>query len=269
MPAPLVMLLLFPAIGALSGLLAGLFGIGGGLVIVPALNAAFVAGVVAVDPAVRMHVAIGSSLAVIVFTAISSVRAHHGYGAVLWPAVRGLAPGVVVGALLGAWVADALATRALEVVFGVFVLLMAAHMGLAPRVAAAGERRMPGLAKNLGAGTGIGAVSALGGIGGGIMTVPYLAWHGVPLRTAVGTAAACTLPVALSGAAGYAWAGWTAQTPAWSLGYLYWPAIGGVAVAAVLTAPLGAQLAHRLPVRQLRRLFALLLVIVAVDMLRG
>jgi uncharacterized membrane protein YfcA len=268
MPAPLVMLLLFPAIGALSGLLAGLFGIGGGLVIVPALNAAFVAGVVAVDPAVRMHVAIGSSLAVIVFTAISSVRAHHGYGAVLWPAVRALVPGIVVGALLGAWVADALATRALEVVFGVFVLLMAVHMALAPRVEAA-ARGLPGLAKNLGAGTGIGAVSALGGIGGGIMTVPYLAWHGVPLRTAVGTAAACTLPVALSGAAGYAWAGWTAQTPAWSLGYLYWPAIAGIAVAAVLTAPLGAQLAHRLPVRQLRLLFALLLVVVAVDMLRG
>jgi uncharacterized membrane protein YfcA len=269
MPAPLVMLLLFPAIGAVSGLLAGLFGIGGGLVIVPALNAAFVAGLVAVDPAVRMHVAIGSSLAVIVFTAISSVRAHQGYGAVLWPAVLGLAPGVVLGGLLGAALADALATRTLEVWFGVFVLLMAAQLALAPRVQAAAGTGLPGPAKNLAAGTGIGAVSALAGIGGGIMTVPYLAWHGVPLHQAVGSAAACTLPVALAGALGYALAGQGDAALPFSSGYLYWPAILGVAVAAILTAPLGAKLAHRLPVRQLRLLFAALLVVVALDMLRG
>ncbi|NGP52790.1 sulfite exporter TauE/SafE family protein [Thioalkalivibrio sp. XN8] len=269
MPTPLVMLLLFPAIGAVSGLLAGLFGIGGGLVIVPALNAAFVAGLVAVDPAIRMHVAIGSSLAVIVFTALSSVRAHHGYRAVLWPVVLGLAPGIVVGGLLGAALADALATRALELWFGAFVLLMAAQLALAPRVQAAGGAGLPGPGRNLAAGTGIGAVSALAGIGGGIMTVPYLAWHGVPLHQAVGTAAACTLPVALSGAVGYALAGQGAGTPAFSTGYLFWPAVLGIAVAAILTAPLGAQLAHRLPVRQLRILFAVLLVVVAADMLRG
>jgi uncharacterized protein len=115
----------------------------------------------------------------------------------------------------------------------------------------------------------IGSLSALGGIGGGIMTVPYLAWHSVPLRIAVGTAAACTLPVALSGAAGYAWVGQGASLPAWSTGYLYWPAIAIIALASMLTAPLGARLAHRLPVRQLRRLFALLLLVVAADMLLG
>lgn len=269
MPATVALLLIFPAIGALSGVLAGLFGIGGGLVIVPALNAVFAAGIVAMAPEARMHVAIGSSLAVIVFTALSSVRAHHGYDAVLWPAVRGLAPGIVAGGLLGAWLADALATRALEIVFGVFAILMAMQIGFAPKVAPAARRPLPHAAGYLGAGTVIGAVSALGGIGGGIMTVPYLAWHAVPLRIAVGTAAACTLPVALSGAFGYALAGQGTAIPGWSTGYLYWPAIGVIAVASMLTAPLGAWLAHRLPVRQLRRLFAALLVVVAVDMFLG
>jgi uncharacterized protein len=269
MPTPVAMLLIFPAIGALSGLLAGLFGIGGGLVIVPALNAVFAAGLVAMAPDARMHVAIGSSLAVIVFTAMTSVRAHHGYGAVLWPAVRGLAPGIVVGALLGAWLADLLATRSLEVVFGIFATLMALQIGFGPKVEPVAHGSLPGLPSYLGAGTVIGSVSALGGIGGGIMTVPYLAWHAVPLRIAIGTAAACTLPVALSGAVGYALAGQGTAMPGWSTGYLYWPAIGVLALASMFTAPLGARLAHRLPVKQLRRLFALLLLIVAADMLIG
>jgi uncharacterized protein len=269
MPTLLAMLLIFPAIGILSGLLAGLFGIGGGLVIVPALNAVFAAGLVAMEPGVRMHVAIGSSLAVIVFTAVSSVRAHHGYGAVLWPAVRGLAPGIVAGGLLGAWLADALGTRSLEVVFGVFAILMAAQIGFAPKVEPEAHGALPGMPAYLGAGAVIGSVSALGGIGGGIMTVPYLAWHSVPLRMAVGTAAACTLPVALSGALGYALAGQGAPMPGWATGYLYWPAIGVIALASLFTAPLGARLAHRLPVRQLRRLFAVLLLVVAADMLIG
>ena len=269
MPTPLLLLLLFPAIGAVSGLLAGMFGIGGGLVIVPALNAAFAAGLVAVDPAIRMHVAIGSSLAVIVFTAISSVRAHHGYGAVLWPAVFVLAPGVVLGGLLGALVADQLGTRTLEIVFGAFAILMAARLALGGKGEVEAHARLPGPVGAATAGTAIGAVSALVGIGGGIMTVPYLAWHSVPMRTAVGTAAACTLPVALAGAAGYAIAGLGAGVPPGSSGYLYWPAIAGIALASVLTAPLGARLAHTLPVRRLRQLFALLLVAVALDMALG
>lgn len=269
MPSLLALLLIFPLIGALSGVLAGLFGIGGGLVIVPALNAVFAAGLVAMAPEARMHVAIGSSLAVIVFTAISSVRAHHGYGAVLWPAVRGLAPGIIVGGLLGAWLADLMATRTLEVVFGVFAVLMAAQIGFGPKVEPQAQGPMPGWPGYLGAGTVIGSLSALGGIGGGIMTVPYLAWHSVPLRTAVGTAAACTLPVALAGATGYALAGQGAAVPGWATGYLYWPAIAVIALASMFTAPLGARLAHRLPVRQLRRLFALLLLVVAADMLIG
>jgi len=261
--------LVFPLIGAVSGLLAGLFGIGGGLVIVPALNALFVANAVEVDPAVRMHVAIGSSLGIIVFTAISSVRAHHRRGAVLWPAVKGLVPGIVVGGFLGAWLADLLDTRTLEIVFGTFAALMALRLAIDRGSDMESHGRLPGPAGYSLAGTVIGCVSALAGIGGGIMTVPYLAWHSVSIRKAVGTAAACTLPVALAGAGGYVIAGAGASVPAWSTGYLYWPAIGGIAVASVLTAPLGARLAHALPVRRLRQLFALLLVLVAVDMALG
>lgn len=269
MPTPVAMLLIFPVIGALSGLMAGLFGIGGGLVIVPALNAVFAAGLVTMAPEARMHVAIGSSLAVIVFTAFSSARSHHGYGAVLWPAVRGLAPGIIAGGLFGAWVADALATRSLEIVFGAFAALMAIQIGFAPKVEPETHGTLPRLPGYLGAGAVIGSVSALGGIGGGIMTVPYLAWHAVPLRQAVGTAAACTLPVALAGALGYAIMGQGMALPPWTTGYLYWPAVGVIALASMLTAPFGARLAHRLPVRQLRMLFALLLLVVAADMLIG
>jgi uncharacterized protein len=154
-------------------------------------------------------------------------------------------------------------------VFGVFAILMAAQIGLAPKVEPEAHGTLPGLPAYLGAGAVIGSVSALGGIGGGIMTVPYLAWHSVPLRMAVGTAAACTLPVALSGAVGYALTGQGAPMPGWATGYLYWPAIGVIALASLFTAPLGARLAHPLPVRQLRRLFAVLLLVVAADMLVG
>jgi uncharacterized membrane protein YfcA len=262
----MAILLVFPLTGAVSGLLAGLFGIGGGLVIVPALNALFAAGVVAVDPSARMHVAIGSSLGVIVFTAVSSVRAHHRLGSVIWPAVRGLVPGIIVGGLAGAFIADRLETRTLEVVFGVFAALMALRLATGGRGEVESHGGLPGAAGFSIAGTVIGAVSALVGIGGGIMTVPYLAWHSVAIRKAVGTAAACTLPVALAGGLGYVFAGAGAAVPAGSTGYLYWPAIAGIAVASVLTAPLGARLAHALPVRRLRQLFAALLVVVALDM---
>jgi uncharacterized membrane protein YfcA len=263
-------LAIYLGIGALSGLLAGLFGIGGGLIIVPALNAVFAAGLVEIAPEFRMHVAIGSSLGVIVFTALASTRAHHRLGSVLWPAFRGLVPGVLAGGLLGAAIASVMGTRNLEVVFGCFALLMAWRMASGgERKAPGGGHRLPGAFGQAVAGLVIGTVSALAGIGGGVLTVPWLAWNSVPLRTAVGTAAACTLPVALAGSLGYFVTGWGTPLPAGATGYLYWPAIAAIALASVFTAPVGARLAHRLPVRRLRQLFAGLLVVVAVDLLLG
>lgn len=260
-------LLLFPLIGMASGLMAGLFGVGGGLVIVPALNLVFISFDLGVPAGNRMHFAIGSSLAAIVFTAVSSARAHHVRGAVVWDAFRRLVPGVVAGGLLGAVVADVLANRTLQATFGAFVIVIATYIMLGYRPAPG--RRLPGAAVTFGAGLVIGAVSALAGIGGGSMIVPFLVWAATPLRKAVGTAAACALPVSLSGAVGFALAGWGVTGPSWSSGYILWPAVLGISVASMLTAPVGAWLAHTLPVARLRQAFAVLLIVVGLKMLAG
>jgi len=259
--------LLFPVIGVASGLMAGMFGVGGGLVIVPALSLVFAASDLGVPAGSRMHFAIGSSLAVIALTAISSARAHHLRGGVDWAAFWRLVPGIVGGGLLGAVIADAMPNRALQATFGTFVIAIAAYILLGTRQPPG--RQMPGVPVTLGAGTVIGCVSALAGIGGGVMAVPFLVWAGAPLRRAVGTAAACTLPVALAGAAGFAFAGWDEVGPAWSSGYLYWPAIAGIAIGSMTTAPVGAWLAHTLPVVRLRQTFAVLLIVIGARMLMG
>lgn len=260
--------LVYPAIGVLSGTLAGLFGVGGGVVIVPALNFLFILWHTPVPEEARMHFAVGSSLGVIVFTSLSSLRAHHRRGAVLWPAVRRLTPGIVAGGMLGAAIASALSNGALQSTFGVFVILIALYIVVGYRPA--GSRPLPRAAGAFAAGVVIGSVAALGGIGGGILTVPFLLWCTVPLRHAVGTAAACTFPVALAGAVGFVVMGWKlAGAPALATGFLYWPAIAGIAAGSVLAAPLGAWLAHTLPVEHLRRAFAVLLILVGLRMLLG
>lgn len=260
-------LLLFPLIGAVSGLMAGLFGVGGGLVIVPALNLVFSTFDLGVPADSRMHFSIGSSLAVIAFTALSSAYAHHSRGAVVWAAFRRLIPGIVTGGLIGAMIADALANRTLQATFGAFVIAIAIYviMGRRPRHG----RHLPGNTVTFIAGSVIGGVSALAGIGGGVMTVPFLVWAATPLRHAVGTAAACTLPVAVAGAAGFAIAGWGGPAPSWSTGYILWPAVLGISVASMITAPVGAWFAHTLPVGRLRQAFALLLIVIGLRMLIG
>lgn len=260
-------LLLFPLIGVVSGLMAGLFGVGGGLVIVPALNLVFASFGLGVPEDSRMHFAVGSSLAVIVFTAISSGRAHHVRGAVVWGAFRRLVPGLVAGGLLGAFIADSLANRTLQAGFGAFAVVIAIYIIVGYRPAPG--RRLPGAAMTSLAGVLIGAIAALAGIGGGSMIVPFLVWAAVPLRSAVGTAAACALPVSLAGAVGFAIAGWGGTGPAWATGYILWPAALGISVAGMLAAPVGAWLAHTLPVARLRQTFALLLVLVGLKMLAG
>lgn len=246
------------ATGLLAGLLAGLMGVGGGLVIVPALLFAFAWQ--GVDPAHLAHLAVGTSLAAIVPIAIASLRAHHRHGAVEWPAVARLAPGLMLGAWGGAWLAKELDTQMLQRLFGAFLVLVAWQMVRSRRIQA-GRIRLGGIGLGV-AGLGIGLVSGLVGIGGGTMTVPLLAWQGRPLPRAVGTSAACGLPIALAGALGFFYYGRRAALPE-ALGFIHWPALLPIAVLAVLAAPWGARLAHRLPVRQLRRLFALVLLAVA------
>lgn len=259
-------LLIYLLVGAFAGTIAGLLGVGGGLIIVPVLALLFQRWGFA--DSVLMHLAIGTSLATIVLTAISSMRAHHRRGAVDWSVFRRLTPGIVIGALLGAVIADFMPAKALRLFFGVFELAVAAQIGL--NLMASPHRRLPGGVGMGIAGTVIGALSAVVGIGGGTLTVPFLVWCNVALRNAVATSSATGLPIAVAGAVGFVLTGWNApDLPPWSTGYLYWPALAGIAAASLVFAPLGAWLAHTLPVHTLRRFFAIFLAVLGVRMLLG
>lgn len=260
-PAVIVALL---ALGATGGLLAGMLGVGGGMVLVPFTTLLLARIGVASDLTLKM--ALATSLATILFTAVSSVRAHHARGAVRWGLIASLAPGIAVGALGGAQVARFLPSGALHVVFATFLFFAATQMilGLKPKTA----RPLPGTAGLAAVGTGIGAVSAVVGAGGAFMSVPFMNWCGVAMHHAVGTASALGLPIAAAGTVGYMIAGMSQPgLPPGSLGFVHGPALVALATASVLTAPAGAWLAHRMNVAQLRRVFAMLLYAVGAMML--
>ena len=259
-------LLWFLLLGAFAGTAAGLLGIGGGLLIVPVMVEVLQAGYPGAGWIV--HVAVGTSLATIVVTAIAAVLAHHRRGAVLWPVFWRLTAGIIAGALLGAWLADAVSGQVLRAIFGVFELLVATQLLLGAQ--AHGSRDLPGVAVTALAGMVIGLVSAVLGIGGGTRTVPFLLYCGVPIRQAVATSSGCGLPVALAGTAGFMLTGWQVTgLPVYSTGYVYWPAVAGIAAASMVFAPLGVRLAHSLPPLALRRLFAALLLLLGARMLYG
>lgn len=255
--------LLFPLLGAASGFLAGLLGVGGGIVVVPGLLQVFVAAGVA--PEHRLRLALGTSLAAICFTALSSLRAHHARGAVDWGIVRRITPGIVAGTLAGTWVAAFLPERGLEIFYACFLAAVCVRMLGERRTEA--RRPLPGPTGLAAAGAGIGLLSGLVGIGGGSLSVPYLVRSGVVIHRAVGTSAAIGAPIAISGAAGYVVHGLGAQgLPGYSVGYVHLPALLGVALVSVCFAPIGAALAHRTSVRRLRRWFAAFLLVVAARM---
>ncbi len=257
-----MVVVLYILVGILSGTIAGLLGVGGGVIIVPAMI--FLLGLQATDPNVIPHVAIGSSLAVIVLTAVASTLSHQKRSAVIWRDVGLLSPGLLAGGLLAAFIASLLNAQNLKIAFTLFLLFIAAHMLLASDRDSGFRCRIPAPAMPL-AGLIIGSVSALVGVGGGAMAVPLLLWCGRGIRKAVGTSAACTFPVALSGAAGFMLAGREMPgLPMYATGFIYWPAVAGIALGSVLAVPLGAKLAHQLPKKTLTRLFALLLIVVAV-----
>jgi uncharacterized membrane protein YfcA len=247
--------------GGLAGLLAGLFGIGGGLVLVPFF--VFLFDLQGFDESLVMIMAVATSLATINVTALSAILAHQRHGAIVWSAVQRLVPGVLAGGLLGAWIADDLPAAALRTIFAVFMCYVSLQMALqkTPRAGHCAVNA-PLLA---GAGTVIGALSAIIGIGGGTLTVPLLVKLNYPLRNAVAISSACGLPIAFSGTASYALLGWhKSGLPDGSLGYIYLPAFFAIIASSILLAPLGAKLAHQLPARKLQRYFAALLFVVAV-----
>lgn len=263
---PLLDLSAFLLTGMLSGLLAGLFGVGGGVVAVPALI--FIFGHLGIGGSWVPHLAVGTSLAAILGTGAASTLAHHRRGAVRWDLVGRLAPGIVLGAWAGAGLAGILPELMLKRLFAAFLVYVGMRMLLSPRVHTG--RTLPGRAALWAVGSGIGALSALVGIGGGTMTVPFLAGRGIELRRAVGTSAACGLPIALAGAIGFAIVGLGRDgLPPWSTGFVYWPAVGLLLLASMPAAPLGARLAHALPVQLLRRGFGVLLLGVALRLALG
>jgi len=252
------------ALGTITGFVAGLLGVGGGLIVVPALVLLFQHFGIGADK--LMHLALGTSLTTIIATSLSSIAAHHHHGNIRWPVFRTLTPGIITGVLGGSWLADHIDGGNLRIAFSVFVLIVATQMLLDLKPQA--SRQLPGYAGNGIAGAIIGLVSALVGIGGGTMTTPYLLWNNIPIRQAIGTSAACGLPIALFGSLGYLLAGLDAGgLPPGSSGYIYWPAFFGIITTSILFAPLGARLTTLLPVKVLKKLFAVVLMAVAVRLL--
>jgi uncharacterized protein len=252
------------AVGTFIGFLSGLLGIGGGLTLVPVLAALYDAQRIA--PGNSVHLALGTAMAAVAFTTMSSVRAHHGFGGVDWSIVRRLAPAMVAGALLATSLSSLVPQRALAIAFAVIVYLGATQMLLGRKPASA--RTLPSGGPLFAIGFAIGIVCGLVSAGGAFLTIPFMLFCGVSMRTAIGTAAALGVPAAVMGTVGYVVSGLHEPgLPPWSVGFVYLPALAAVVCASVLFAPVGARLAHRLPVDSLKRGFSLLLFALATRMI--
>jgi uncharacterized membrane protein YfcA len=250
-------------LGAAVGFCAGLLGIGGGMLMVPFITLLLDAHGFAPEHVV--HMAIATSLATICFTSLSSVRAHHRRGAVLWPVALRFTPGILIGSWLGAMIATHLNTRALAATFAIFVGFSATQMLLDKKPKP--HRDLPGPAGMLLAGGTIGVLSGLVGAGGGFVSVPFMTWCNVRIHNAVATSAALGFPIALAGTFSYVYQGWAEPgLPSGAVGFIYLPALLVISIASVLTAALGARAAHALDVKALKRVFAGLLYCLAAYM---
>lgn len=251
-------------IGAFVGFFAGMLGIGGGAIMVPLLAILFERQGLPREH--LLHLSVGTAMATILFTSMSSVRAHAARGALRWDIARAMVPGVLAGGLIGSGIAGAIPVKWFAALFSLVVYAASVNILIdrSPRA----SRELPGAAGMFGAGFTISAVSAFAAIGGAFMTIPFLLYCNVAVLQAIGTAAIVGFPIALAGSAGFVATGMGQQgLPAYSIGYVYLPALAGLVLAGVLTAPLGAAAAHRLPARWLRRIFALLMFALATRML--
>lgn len=250
-------------LGVFAGFIAGLFGIGGGLIIVPFLSFAFSSSGVA--PEFVMHMALGTSLTSIIFTSLSSAAAHHRKKAIVWSIFIKIIPGILLGTFVGSHVAAYLPTRFLKIFFALFLYYVAFHMIWKQKIEA--KRTLPQSSGMIAAGTGIGFISSWVGIGGGTLSVPFLTWCSVEIHKAIGTSAAIGLPIALTGALGYISAGWgKTGLPEYSIGFVNLAALLFIVLGSILTAPVGVKLAHKLPAEKLKKYSAFLLFILGTRM---
>ena len=254
------------AFGILSGVLSGLLGIGGGIVIVP-----FVAWLLTSNgmPAESiMQTAVATSLATIIITSISAVLAQHRRGAIDWKVVKILTPGIAIGAWFGADLAHLLSSELLATIFGSFLLLNGLRMVM--NLKSKPHRQLPSTVPLGIAGSVMGALSTLVGIGGGTITVPYMTWHNVPIKNAIALGSACGLPIALFGAFSFAVIGaQAANLPDSNIGYINIPAFLGISCTSLFAATLGVHLSHTVPTEALKKFFSVILIIVGVKMLLG
>jgi len=256
--------LIYLLLGGAVGLFAGLFGIGGGGIMVPVFATLFARQGVPTEHV--MHMALASSMAAIIMTAFASLRAHHRHGAVQWLIVRKMAAGIVLGTLGGALIAGLLPALPLAIFFSIFMAYVAVQMWL--NIKPKPSRQLPGFTGLTVAGGTIGVVSALVAIGGGSLSVPFLTWCNVRIQQAIATSAALGLPIAVTGTVGYLLSGWgVADLPDYCVGYIYLPAFLSVSMVSMFTAPLGAKLAHSLPVATLKKWFAVFLLLLSLKML--
>jgi uncharacterized protein len=256
--------LAYLALGLVIGFFAGMLGIGGGVIIVPLLVFLFTAQHFPEQRA--LHLALGTSLASIVFTNLSSVRAHHFRGGVRWDIVIAATPAVIAGTLLGTLLAAWMSSRYLAIIFTLFVFFSSLHMWSDRKPKP--SRTLPGKLGLSTAGLLVGALCSLVGVGGGILVIPLLTICNVPLINAIGTSAALGLPISTGGALGYVVTGLNQpELPPLSLGYVYIPALVGLVVGSFITVPFGVHLAHSMPVLALKRIFSVILFALATKML--
>lgn len=254
------------ALGAVVGFVAGLLGVGGGGIMVPVLTAMFIAQGIAIDQVV--HLALGTSMACIVFTSVASLRAHQKKQAIIWPVASRMSIGVVVGTFAATFLAAQLNSSYLAIFFAVFMSFVAYRAFF--KAGNTEEQHLPSTQHMVLSGTGIGVISALVSIGGGSLTVPYLTAKGINIKKAIGTSSAVGLPIAIAGTLGYLLNGWQVEyQQAYVYGFVYLPAVLIIALVSFFTAPLGAKLAHALPVPVLKKVFAILLALLSVKMLHS
>ncbi len=258
------MMLLFLLLGCFVGFMAGLLGIGGGGIMVPVLTSLFLIQGIPVENVV--HLALGTSMASIIATSLSSLRAHNAQRAVIWAIVKSMAPGIIIGTFFATLLVSHISNVYLAIFFSLFMAYVAIQLFL-------NKKPIPtrSLASNTGlffAGGGIGAISAVVSIGGGSLTVPFLVRQNIDIKKAIGTSAAIGLPISLSGTLGYVINGWGSYSvDGYTVGYVYLPAVLLISMTSFLMAPLGAKLAHTLNVSTLKKVFSVLLMILSIKML--